>query len=114
MKPQQGILTSYKRLKDKSVNVTFNLNEISSEDMTEIDSELDTFGVVYFSQKSTLTDKEKEAIDLAEVEIRGKTKSKRLYNVIWVYCQQNRLDFEKVYPEKMEEFIQMFKDELHD
>lgn len=112
MKPQQGILTGYKRLKDKSVNVTYNLQELNSEDLMEIDSELDQHGVLYFKQKGFITDKEKNAIDKADIEIHGKTKSKRLYNVMYVYCQQNQLDFERFYSERMEEFIQQFKNEL--
>ena len=116
MKPQQGIFTSYKRLKDKSVNVTYNLQELNSEDLMEFDRELDQHGTLFFSAKSVITDKEKEeikkAIDSQDVEIHGKTKSKRLYNAMYVYCQQNRLDFERFYAEEMEKIIQHYKNKL--
>jgi hypothetical protein len=114
MKPHQGILTGFKRLKDKSVNINFNLNEISSEDFMEIDQQIDTFGVVYFSQKGVVTDEEKHAIDQATIELGGKTQSERIRNVLYVL--HNQMDtteaFESFYKRKTEEIIQHFKDKL--
>ena len=114
MKPQQGILTSFKRLKDKSVNVTFNLQEISSTDFMEIDEQIDSFGVVYFSQKGILTDQEKDAIDSATVELGGKTQSERIRNVLYVLFNQTVIDgeFEQFYKQKTEEIVQHFKSKL--
>lgn len=114
MKPHQGILTGFKRLKDKSVNVNFNLNEISSEDFMEIDQQIDTFGVVYFSTKGVITDEEKQAIDSATVELGGKTQSERIRNVLYVLHNQTETDdtFDSFYKKKTEEIIQHFKDKL--
>ena len=114
MKPHKAILTGFKRLKDKSVNVNFNLNEISSEDFMEIDKHIDTFGVVYFSTKSVITDEEKKAIDGATIEIGGKTQSERIRNVLFVLHSQTDTTepFDSFYKRKTEEVIQHFKDKL--
>jgi hypothetical protein len=114
MKPHQGILTGFKRLKDRSVNVNFNLNEISSEDFMEIDKQIDTFGVVYFSTKSIITDQEKEAIDSSTIDIGGKTQSERIRNVLYVLHSQTDTteSIESFYKRKTEDIIQHFKGKL--
>jgi len=114
MKPHQGLLNSFKRLKDRSVSITFNLQEISSEDFMEIDQEIDRFGVVYFSQKGVLTDEEKKAIDGADIELNGKTQSQKLRDVLFVLnTQQNGgNDFDSFYKKKTEELIEFFKKKL--
>ena len=114
MKPHQGILTGFKRLKDKSVNVNFNLNEISSEDFMEIDQQIDTFGVVYFSVKGVITDEEKKAIDEATIELGGKTQSERIRNVLYVLHSQTDTTepFDSFYKRKTEEIVEHFKSKL--
>jgi hypothetical protein len=114
MKPHQGILTGYKRLKDKSVNISFNLNEIATDDLMQIDSEIDTFGVVYFSIKGVITDEEKKAIDQATIELGGKTQSERIRNVLYVLHSQTDTDepFDSFYKKKTEEIIEHFKTKL--
>jgi len=116
MKVQQGILNGAKRLRDRSVNVTFNLQEISSEDFMEIDQLISQFGAVYFSTKGMITDEEKEAIDSADIELKGKSQSQRLRNVLYILNKQqnNGQDFDSFYKEKTEEIIQHFKDKLID
>ena len=114
MKPQQGILTGFKRLKDKSVNVNFNLQEISSEDFMEIDKEIDSFGIVYFSLKGVLTQAEKEAIDSVSLEVNGRTQSERIRNVLYRLHEQSDTaeDFDQFYKRKTEEVIQHWKNKL--
>lgn len=114
MKPQQGILTGYKRLKDKSVNIAFNLQEIPTADLMDIDSQIDSFGVVYFSQKGVLTDAEKKAIDNASLEFGGKTQSERIRNVLFRLHEQSDIEesFEVFYKRKTEEIVQHFKSKL--
>ncbi len=114
MKPQQAILTSFKRLKDKSVNVTFNLQEISSEDFMEIDTQIDSFGIVYFSLKGILTDQEKKAIDEVSLEVGGKTQSERIRNVLYRLHEQTETEeeFDSFYKRKTNEIIEHFKNKL--
>jgi len=114
MKPQQGILTGYKRLKDKSVNISFNLQEIPTADLMEIDSQIDSFGVVYFSLKGVLTDAEKKAIDNASLEFGGKTQSERIRNVLFRLHEQvdTNTTFEEFYKQKTNEIIEHFKSKL--
>ena len=114
MKPQQAILTSFKRLKDKSVNVTFNLQEISSEDFMEIDTEIDSFGIVYFSLKGILTEQEKKAIDDVSLEVNGKTQSERIRNVLYRLHEQSDTEesFEMFYKRKTNEVVEHWKSKL--
>jgi len=112
MNPFQAIFTSYKRLKDKSVNVSFNLNEISSEDLLELDKSLDSFGILYYSKKDILTTKEKEAIDNVNLEIGGKSQSERLRNVMIVYAKQEGKDIAEFYKSETERFIEHYKSKL--
>ena len=114
MKPFQGILNSAKRLKDRSINVTFNLQEITSSDFMEVDTAIGDFGVVYFKPKGILTDEEKKAIDGASIELNGKTQSERIRNVLFVLNQQENggENFDEFYKSKTEELIQHFKNKL--
>ena len=112
MKPQQGELVSARRLKDRSVNVMFNLNELPSQDFLEIDDEIGQFGVVYFAQKEALTDAEKKAIDNATIEINGKSESKKLMSILYCFAKQEGLDFEQFYKKEMFKIQEHYKNKL--
>lgn len=58
----QAFLNSYRRRKDKSVSITFITQELTSEEVMQIDKSLDTFGVLFF------TDSEIELNDIHNIE----------------------------------------------
>lgn len=114
MKIHQGILTRYNRLKDRSVNVSFNLNEMDSESLMEIDSLVDSFGCIYFKENGFISNEEQKAIDEADLSNDGKSQSERLRNVLFIlYKQKNETSsFDEFYKRTTEKIIQHFKQKL--
>lgn len=117
MKLHQGILYGYNRRKDRSVSVTFHLQETSSEDLKEIDETCDQFGTLYFKESGHLTQEEKEAIDKADIPNEGKSQSQRIRSVMYLIWQQKyeydkTVSFEYFYKSKTEEIINHFKSQL--
>ena len=113
-----GILKSYKRLSDKSVNVTVNLNECSSHDILNLDQTQDNYGVFYFRGDEAINQKEIEELDNIDVDLYDEPKSlsQRLRNVLYVvWKSQGELgDFKDNYKLQMERLINHFKDKLPD
>ena len=110
------ILDGATRKKDKSVSLRFTTTlEQSSEEFMEVDKVLDTYGIIYFSDRDTLTQREIEEIEKVDIEIEGKTKSQRLRNVLHVYNSQNdNIDFKEFYATEMERIIEHYKSKLLD
>lgn len=109
--------TKYNTRKDKSCALTFVTNyEVSAEDVAEFHKVVDHHGIIYFSDKGTLTKEEKDAVDAVDLEIEGKSKSQRLRNVLFIlWKQQGEIgDFKEFYSSWMEKIIQGFKDKLED
>tara|TARA_R110000796_G_scaffold131898_2_gene247327 strand:- start:290 stop:649 length:360 start_codon:yes stop_codon:yes gene_type:complete len=108
-------LTKANRKVDKSISLSFTTClEETSEDFIEVDKLIGQSGLVYFKPSGTLTDKEKKAIDSNTIEVEGKSKSKRLMNVLYVLHKetQDERDFEDYYAQKMESLINHFKDQI--
>lgn len=110
------ILEGVNRKKDKSVSIRFTTSlEQSPEELMEIDKVLDSHGILYFSDRDTLTQREIDEIEKVDIEIEGKTKSQRLRNVLHVYNSQNsNIDFKEFYAKEMERIISHYKDKLID
>lgn len=108
------ILEGATRKKDKSVSLRFTTSlEQSSEEFMEMDKVLDSHGILYFSDRDNLTQREIDEIEKVDIEIEGKTKSQRLRNVLYVYnSQKNNIDFKEFYSNEMERLIQAYKDKL--
>ena len=111
----QVTLDAATRKKDRSVNLRFITNlEQTSEQFIEMDSLINQSGILYFSPKGTLTQEEIDAIDGTDIEIEGKTKSQRLRNVLYVYCEQQGKDFKTFYEIEMLKIIEHYKGKLYD
>ena len=108
------ILEGASRKKDKSVSLRFTTSlEQTSEEFMEIDKLLDTHGVIYFSDRSRLTQEEINEIEKVDIQIEGKSKSQRLRNVLHVYnSQNNKGDFKEFYANEMEKIIEHYKSKL--
>ena len=107
------------RKKDKSVSMTFiTQTEQSSEQFMEIDTLLNDSGTLFFKSNGNLTKEEIKALDSAEMEVEGKTKSQRLRNVLFVYHKEvvqplnNNSDFNSFYADEMERIIEHYKSKL--
>jgi hypothetical protein len=111
---RQVTLDRASRRKDKSVSLTFITSlEQTSEEFKCVDEMLDSTGVLYFKPNGKLTDQEVKELDGAELVIEGKSKSQRLRNVLYVYCQQKGYnDFKEFYATEMEKIILHYKSKL--
>lgn len=110
-------LTRANRKADKSISMQFvTMLEETSEDFIQIDQLIGQSGVVYFKPNGTLTDKEKKAIDKSDIEVEGKSKSKRLMNVLYVLHKETKdeREFEDYYSQQMEELISHYKGQIPD
>lgn len=113
----QVTLDSYRRRKDRSCSFTFITDlEVSSDEIRTFDELLDTRGILYYKSKGNLTQEEVDELDNVDIELGGKTKSKRLRNVLFILWSQEgkKGDFKDFYSHKMEEIIEHFKGKLNE
>jgi len=112
---RQVTLDRASRKKDKSVSLTFITDlEQSTDEFMEIDKQLMKHGILYFSERNSLTKSEMDDLDTVDIEIEGKTKSQRLRSVLFVYWKQSNQDkeFKDFYSDWMENVITKMKDKL--
>lgn len=118
MKIQAGaILTGYRRLSDRSVNLTFNTAEQSPQSIMEIDSLLQSHGVLYYRSVDRLTKSEIEELDKFDTDLyeQNKSQSQRLKNVLYRLFEQNNngyADFKDFYKFETEKIINHYKNKL--
>lgn len=109
-------LESYRSLKDRTLKIVFDTNEPTPEQFLGIAQSVQQFGYLAF-KTSPLKEAEKKAIEDAEdlEEDSNKTPSKRLRSVLYVaFTNDNKgyQNFDSYYRGRMEEFINMVKEEL--
>lgn len=108
------VLTKFNTKKDKSATITFETLEQTPADIGELHSLAGTFGYLMFKSENQLTDSEIKDINSLETELRGKTKSKRLMNVLFILWEQQgkQGEFNNFYANEMECIINQVKDSL--
>lgn len=111
-----AILESYRSLKDKSVKVIFETNELTPEQVMGIAGNLQQFGYLAFKNEP-FKNKEKEVLEnlRSDFEDTGKTPSQRLRAVLYVSWEQKPegyQTFEDYYRSKMELIIDHYKNKL--
>jgi hypothetical protein len=109
-------LESYRSLKDKTIKVVFETNELTPEQMLGVAGSLQQFGYLAFKNEP-FKNNEKEVIEnlKADYEDTGKTPSQRMRGVLFVnYEQKNEgyKTFTDYYNAKMETLINHFKNKL--
>ena len=112
---RQVTLERANRKKDRSVSLTFTTSlEESTEGFMEIDKIINHTGILYFKSGGDLLQSEVDELDSVDIELEGKSKSKRLRNTLFVYWKQEgeRGEFKDFYSIKMEEFIDFVKRKL--
>jgi len=98
------------RLKvDKSVTISFDTGEIADNDQMKLIKNQGKLGTLIFVPEDAQIPP--EAI---QAEYEGKTPSKRLYNVLFVYWKQQGEpgDYQQFYKQHMEKIIDYIKDKL--
>jgi hypothetical protein len=111
-----AILSSFRSLKDKTMKIEFETNELTPEQYSEIGLNNQAFGYLAFKQDKFKSEQLKVIDELkADYEDKTKTPSKRLRDVLFVAWKQNSqgyADFEDYYRFKMDMFINHVKSKL--
>lgn len=112
-----AFLESFRTLKDRSMKLVFETNELTPEQAGLLQQNLQTSGVLAFN-KDAFTSKMIEELSAIKCDFDDPTKSKshRLRSVLFVYFKQNAQgyeDFDTFYNAKMEKIINNFKNKLN-
>ena len=106
----QAYLTGFSRKADRSCSIRFETQEISSEELLELDKHYGDFGWLVFNQNQIET----MDIPTEQAEDKNKTPSKRLRNSLFVLWKQRGEtgDVESYYRTQVEKFINVVKSKL--
>lgn len=111
-----AILESYRSLKDKTIKLTFETQEPTPEQLTQIALHSQKFGFLVFKDDSF---KESEKLEIeklnSDYEDNSKTPSQRLRSVLFVAWKQDSKgykDFKDFYNHYMEAYINNVKSKL--
>lgn len=109
-------LESYRSLKDKTLKVTFETNELNPQETLDIISGTGEFGYLAFKVEPFKRE-EKEMIEKLEAgyEDKGKTPSQRLRGVLYVLYEKDHEGFDtftRFYDHHMEKIIGHYKGKL--
>lgn len=112
------VVSSIRSLKDGSVSVTIETNELSPSKAGELFSLRKKVAMMYLSPKEVVTQKEMSQIDEINADMpRGKTPSSRMRNVmflLWKQEPEGYKDFALYYQSKMEIYIESLKGNIKD
>lgn len=112
----RAFLESYRSLKDKSLKLTFETNELSPKDFAELSTNLQYPGILAFKRDEFLKS-EIEAIENTKIEFEdsGKSPSQRLKSVLFRLWESDHKGFETSedhYRSMMEKIINHYKNLL--
>jgi hypothetical protein len=110
------IIDKITTLKDKSVKITIDTQELSPQNAGEIFTLMNTLATVYISP-SEVTSREMAQVDAIEPEMPGKSPSQRMRNVMFILWKQDNegyREFDMYYLKKMEDIINELKNNIHD
>lgn len=117
-----AILSTFTSLKDKTLKIVFETNEVTPKQMTDIATNLQQFGYLAF-KKEVFKQADKDALDSLDTEYqsKGKSNSQRLRSVLYVTYQQRDcsdkdkavyLEFTEFYNNEMNRIIEHYKNKL--
>lgn len=111
-----AILDSFRSLKDKTVKITFETNELTPYDLTQLALHAQKFGFLLFKQNE-FKNAEIDVLENLNTEFdeAGKTPSQRLRSVLYVWWKQDNKgykDFRDFYTHYMEAYIDNIKNKL--
>ena len=109
-------LDRYNRKKDKSFSITFATQELTEQQILEVNSKVDQYGFLAFKDDAMLTSQEQKDLESMKAEYEGKSLSERFRNVLYVYWEQKQKEaypkFEDFYKDRMENKIEEIKKTL--
>lgn len=105
-----AILTGYNRKADRSCSIRLETQELTSEQLLELDKHYQLFGWFIFNENAIST----KDIPNEQAEDKDKTPSKRQRAVIYLIWKQlnTEQDFDSYYRMRMEKNIEKLKNEL--
>lgn len=109
------VVSSIRSLKDGSVSVCVETNELSPGKAGELFSLRNKVAMMYLSPKEVITQQELKQVDMIDADIQGKSQSQRIRAVLYLLHQQNPEgfdDFADYYRNKTEKFIEHLKSKL--
>ena len=109
------VFDGYTTRKDGSALLKFETGELAPSDVANLHALRNCAGVIGFSMKDTLSQKEIKDIETIDAEVESKTKSERLRNSLYILFTQKPegfKDFKDFYADRMEKMIQKIKDKL--
>jgi len=109
------VFDRYNTRKDGSVSLVFETGELTAPDVATLHTLRNSVGVVGFSRRSSLSDKEIKELESIDAEIESKSKAQRLHNVLFVLFEQQPegyTDFKHFYADRMEKIIQQIRTRL--
>ena len=112
---RQVTLQRANRKSDKSISISFVTSlEESTEDFMEVDKLVNSSGILYYSEKGTLTKQETDEIDKVEIEVEGKTMSQKIRNKIWVLWSKTdkEISMNEFYKRKTEKILLYLQKEI--
>lgn len=110
-----AIVSSIRSLKDGSVSICFDSQELSPMKAGELFGLRNKLVALYMSEKETIPQRELDQIDAVGVEQQGKTPSQRLRAVLFLNWKQDNegySDFHNFYLHKIERYIDELKANL--
>jgi hypothetical protein len=102
--------------KDKTVKITIGSQELSQGNAGELFSLLNNLAVVYISMKE-IDQKEIDQVDKVNPDLKGKTQSQRIRDVLYILFTQDNEgfgDFDAYYKNKTEKYIEHLKSKIKD
>ena len=111
-----ALLSNFRGLKDKTMVISFETNELTPEQLVQLSQNFQLFGYLAFKQDQFKSEQIK-LLEEAKIDYEDKTKtpSKRLRDVLVVAFKQEPegyTEFEAYYQSKMEKFINHIKNRL--
>lgn len=110
-----AIVNSIRSLKDGSVSIQVETQELSPSKAGEVFSMRGKLIAMYLSPKETIAQREIDQVDSVDVDLPGKTKSQRIRNVlyrIWELQPDGHKSFESYYNQVQERHITELKSVL--
>ena len=109
-------LENYRSLKDKSLNITFETNELNPQELLGVAENLGQFGYLAFKNEPFKAEEKQMMQDLeTEFDDKKKSSSQRLRGVLFRMWQKDNEGFDtsvRHYDHHMERIINHFKSKL--
>jgi hypothetical protein len=108
-----AILQRYGSRSDNTFSLSFNTNELTSEQIILMNKLKNQYGFLMFKD-SEIENAEKGEFDSLEADLNdpAKTPSKRLRSVLYLVSKDRDIDFKEFYKSEMERIIEHYKGKL--